>query len=96
MTEVPLTLKIQLGVFSEKLQPINARSTKEAPMWTLQVEGHFFQEEDRVGCRDCRRSRKCDSTFRFEEVEPRLKQTLSQSAVVTCVCRFLCLSALVV
>ena len=70
--------------FSEKLQADDSRSTKEAPTWTSQVEGHFFQEEDRVWYRDCRRSHKCDRTFRFKEVEPPLKQTVSG-------CRDLCL-----
>ena len=65
-----VSLKIPVGVFSEKLQADNSRSTKEAPTWTLQVEGHFFQEEDREWYRDCRRSCKCDRTFRFEDVEP--------------------------
>ena len=76
-----LTVKIRAGVFSEKLQADDSRSTKEAPTWTLRVEGHFFQKEDREWYRDCHRSHKCDCTFRVEEVEPHLKQTVSQSAV---------------
>ena len=87
-------MKIQLGVFSEKLQAVNSRPIKEAPTWIIQVEGHFFQEEDSVWCRGCCRWGKCDHTFRIKEVELCLKQTVSQSAGVPCVYRFLRLSAL--